>query len=127
MKTAITFAVLMILISGQIGWAQSDKAPKWEQIRQEVAAMGVDQKVTVVTTNGQKYKGTIRAIDPDFFRVYEAYQKTVVDIRFDQVKKVEKGYKPNRNTGKRVRNALIAGAALFGILVLITAIGLHGD
>jgi hypothetical protein len=127
MKTAFTFAVLTILISGQICWAQTDQIPKWEQIRREVTAMGVDQKITVVTTDGQKRKGTIRAIDTDAFRVYEAYQKTVLDIRYDQVKKVEKGYKPNRNTAKRVRNALIAGAALFGILVLITAIGLHGD
>jgi hypothetical protein len=99
-----------------------------EKIKQQITKRGRDKNVTVIMLNKTEYAGSVHSIEPDRFTVYEVDQKQLIDIKYDEVKKVLNGYGGKGISGKRVheKRSLIVGAAILGGLLIAVLIGAHG-
>ena len=99
--------------------------------QQKVVSIGIDNKITVIALDGKEYYGKITRIDADGFQIYEVDLKHTMDFKIGELQDVKKGYGGKGYGGKRIRhsgrNALIFGAALFGSVILLVAVGLRGD
>jgi hypothetical protein len=96
--------------------AQTDK------IAAKILKIGIRADVTVKLHNGKTYHGFINRIDDEQFEMSEVDLKTNVDVRYDQVKTVERGYAEKGPLGNRVgrrRGMIIAVAAAAGLGVLM--------
>jgi hypothetical protein len=112
--------------------AQSPGALK---IKKAVQKIGVNGDITVVRVDDQWSYGSIQKIDDTSFTIHDIEQKVWVNLGYDQVKKVFKGYgqggflhqgaNGHRIPPSRHRIGLIFGAALIGFLVVIAAVGLR--
>jgi predicted RNA-binding protein len=119
-------AVAFQLGSGPIQQESSTLSPEGEKVRKQVEKVGLGKTATVIMSDEREFYGSIKSIEADEFLFYEVDSKQLMTIRYDEVKKVRKGY-GDRNyvTGKRVRPSkaligAIAGAA--AILVPVTII-----
>ena len=95
-----------------------------DKIKQNVEAIGVGHKITVIRLDGQEFYGSIRSISTDGFQIYEVDQKHTIDFRYDQLQGVRKGYGGLGFGGKRIptHRSLITVAAFLGGLTLLLVI-----
>jgi len=110
--------------SAQAGAADTAK------IKSKITKLGVGSNITVVERGGNTFHGSIGQIGDDSFTVSEVDLKANVEIRYDQVKHLDKGYtQASPITGQRMppkAHKIIGfaalGAAIVAIVVLIVAL-----
>lgn len=100
--------------------AQSDK------IFAKITKIGIRADVTVKLYSGKTYYGFINRIDDQQFEMSEVDLKTNLVIRYDEVRRVERGYGEKGPLGNRVskkwrRIGTIIGAAAIAIPLIIVA------
>ena len=102
-------------------------AAQTDKIAAKILKIGIRADVTVKLYNGKTYHGFINRIDDEQFEMSEVDFKTSVVVRYDQVKKVERGYgekgplgnrvgKKGRQMGMIITLATVAG---IGVLMLV--------
>jgi hypothetical protein len=102
---------------------------KAEKLKRKVAEIGVGDKITAVTADGRETYGKVGAVGTDDFQIVEVDSGRTVTLKYSELKKIHHGDgERNVFTGKRKnpRRGWIIGAAIFGALAVILAIGL-GD
>jgi hypothetical protein len=98
-----------------------------QKMKDRVVKIGQGNDVTIVRNDGQEFYGTISKIEDDFVSISEVDLKTNVEINYQQIKKVSKGYGHKRAlNGKRIPPrkyaiGLIIGAAAILIPIIIVA------
>jgi hypothetical protein len=104
-----------------------DSASQTDKIAAKILKIGIRADVTVKLYNGKTYHGFINRIDDQQFEMSEVDLKTNVVVRYDEVKKVERGYGEKGPLGNRVGKKgrhigmIIALATTVGIGVLMIA------
>jgi hypothetical protein len=74
-----------------------------DKLWEKVTRIGLQNEITVKLNNKDEYHGTVEAIENDAFKIYEVDLKQVVEFKFAEVRKVEKGFGHNHNIfGQRV-------------------------
>jgi hypothetical protein len=110
------------------GLAQSP-APPSEKIRHTVQKIGVAGEITVVLKSGDEYYGAVTQIEADSFELAEVDRQQKITVRYDEVKKVSRGYGRKKNIhGQRIpprTSRIVAIAVLGGLfgLLLFGALG----
>lgn len=95
-------------------------SPQAEEVKKQVEKIGSAKALTVILPSRDEYYGTISKIDATEFAISEVDLKQIITLKYDEVKKVRKGYGgKNFITGKRVnpRTNLIAGIAVGGGII----------
>lgn len=101
------FCCLLITIAATgVCVAQGTPAPSQQdaidKIKQDVARIGLGNKITVIKLDGQEAYGSIRRIDADGFQIEEVDQKSAVDFKYNELQGVRKGYGSKGYGGKRL-------------------------
>jgi hypothetical protein len=132
MKQTLTCLLLLVLVPNcsLVGRGQTNQSPtpstqtgltpKAENIKAQVAKLGVGKDVTVKLLNTKEYHGSIRIIDDRWFAIYEVELKQVISINYDEVRKVSRGYSLTTSSGRRVldnHRRLIA--TIIGIVIVV--------
>jgi hypothetical protein len=116
-------AVVILSFSGiAAGQASVSETAK---TKAKIAKLGVGTDVTVVGRAGKTFHGSIGKVGDDSFSVNEVDLKANVEIRYDQVKRLEKGYTPaSPITGHRTshKTQRIIGFAALGALVVVVVV-----
>lgn len=99
-------------------------AAQTDKIAAKIVKIGIRADVTVKLYSGKTYHGFINRIDDQQFEISEVDLKTSLVIRYDEVKKVERGYGEKGPLGNRVgkkwrRIGLIIGLAAVAIPLII--------
>jgi hypothetical protein len=124
-----TVATLLVLSFAAMVGAQSSSSDA-AKTKNRITKFGVGADVTVVERGGKTFHGAIGQINNDTFTISEVDLKANVEIRYDQVKRLDKGYsQPSPITGQRMppktRKIIgwaLAGAAVVLIVVIIKAL-----
>ena len=97
-------------------------AKRAEEIKAKVAKLGTgpNAKIDLISTDGTELQGFVSQINDEDFVVSNSFGNTRT-LPYSDVKSIK-----GRPMSKPVK-MLIAAGATFGVLFLITAIGLHGD
>lgn len=85
------------------------------------------EKLRSSNLNGQKFYGSVNNIEADGFEIVEVDSKQTAGFKYIELKKINKGDgEKNLITGKRAnpQKGWLYGAAIFGTLLVILAIGL---
>jgi hypothetical protein len=104
--------------------------PAAQRIKDSVDKIGIGGRITVVLSNGEERYGSVSDIASTSFEVVEVDLKQKISIDYADVKKVRRNYGgKNYISGKRPdpKWGLIAGAAIFGALFIVVAVGLRND
>jgi len=96
----------------------------------KIMKIGIRANVTVKLHNGKTLHGFINRIEDQQFEISEVDLKTILVIRYDEVKKVESGYGPKGLLGNRVgkkgrRIGTIIGLAALAIPIIIVAVSIR--
>ena len=105
--------------------AQSQTASSADKIRDKVTKIGLRNDITVSLNNGDVYRGKVEALENETFKISEVDLKQVVEFKFAEVRKVQKGYAGRNLMGQRVSPTLnhigtvlgIAGAVLLVVFL----------
>ena len=120
-----TLTVFFILSFGVAAQAQSS-ASDTAKTKAKITKLGVGAPVTIVQHGGKTFHGALAQIGPDTFTVSEVDLKANVEIRYDQVKHLDKGYSPaSPITGQRQApktRKILGLAALGGLVVSIVLV-----
>src|SRR4051812_24300560 len=102
-NTAIALlAVLLTVLCASVTQAQSS-ASETAKTKAKITKLGVGADVTVAENGGKTFHGAIDQINADTFTMREVDLKANIEIRYDQVKHLDKGYTPpDPLTGKRL-------------------------
>ncbi|HEY1241236.1 MAG TPA: hypothetical protein VGF16_11810 [Bryobacteraceae bacterium] len=106
------------------------QTPHANQIRQQVAKIGVLGNLTVSTPGGMEYYGNLRSIGSDDFTINEVDLGHPVTLRYEEVSKVRSGYGTSRNIyGKRIHphTKLIVGLLVVGGLLALVFVAVASD
>lgn len=122
----MTLTLLTMLFCAVIADAQSS-ALDTAKTKARITKLGVGADVTVAERGGKTFHGSIGQIGPDTFTISEVDLKANVEIRYDQVKRLEKGYSPaspitGQRTSPKTRKIIgfvALGAAVVAIIALI--------
>lgn len=104
-----------------------------EKLKAKVAKIGLRNEITVTLNNRDIYHGSVDDIAVDSFKVAEVDLHQVMEFRFSEVRKIEKGYGHSRDVyGRRIpprkhNFGLALGLAAILIPVVIIAAALHSD
>jgi hypothetical protein len=105
---------------GQTPQTAPPLGPQAEEIRKQIEKIGFGNQLTVILPAGQEYYGTITKVDSTEFTIAEVDLKQALTLKYDEVKKVRKGYgRKHSLTGMRInpRTSLIAGMAVVGCII----------
>ncbi len=132
---AILTTLALLLTSNHLCFAQTNpanssqmkqvQAAETEKLKQQVEKIGIGRKITVIRLDGREFYGSVGSIEADGFQVDEVDLKQAVSFKYNELKKVRKGYGgKNYAVGKRVKpgRGLLIGAAIFGTLFVILGI-----
>lgn len=100
---------------------QAPDPKRAEEIKRRVERMAVGARITVVLEHGDDLHGALARVDATTFEVDEVDRLVRVTVRYDEVKKVRKGYgEKNLFTGKRPNPlwGYVALAALVGFVAI---------
>jgi len=103
------------------------QAAKMEQLKKQVEKIGIGRKITVIRLDEREFYGSVSNLEADGFQIDEVDLKQTVDFKYNELKKVRKGYGgKNYAVGKRVKpgRGLLYGVAIFGTLFVILGIAL---
>jgi hypothetical protein len=98
-----------------------------QKMKEEVVKIGQGNDITIVRRDGQEFYGTISKIEDDFVSISEVDLKAKIEIDYQQIKKVSKGYGHKKAwNGKRIPPrkyaiGLIIGAAAILIPIILVA------
>ncbi len=134
---AILASLALLVTSNYLCFAQTNpanpsqmkqvQAAKVEQLKKQVEKIGIGRKITVIRLDEREFYGSVSNIEADGFQIDEVDLKQTVDFKYNELKKVRKGYGgKNYAVGKRVnpRRSFLIGAAIVGALFLILGIAL---
>jgi hypothetical protein len=131
MRLRLLSVFLMATVFAQARGQQPQPTPQGsaaqtDKIAAKINRIGIRADVTVKLYRGKTYHGFINRIDDQQFEISEVDLKTSVVIRYDEVKKVEKGYGQKGPLGNRVgkkgrRIGTILGLAALAIPLIIVA------
>jgi hypothetical protein len=132
--------IFVILVTGNhLCFAQTDAANSSqkkqvqsaakERLKKQVDKIGIGGKITVIRLDERKFYGSVSGIEDDNFQIQDVDSKQTLDFKYAELKKVKKGDgERNLLTGKRAnpsaRRGWLYGAAIFGTLFVLLAIGL---
>jgi threonine dehydratase len=108
-------------------------AEETEKIKGKIVKIGAGNDITIVRRDGQEFYGTISKIADDYVTVSDVDLKANVEIYYQQVRKVSKGYGNSKAwNGKRIppkKHAigLILGAAAIAIPVIIVLVSMRKE
>jgi hypothetical protein len=98
-------------------------AAETKEVKERILKIGLGHDVTIVRRDGQEFYGRIERIEDAFVVLYEIDLKANVEIHFEQIKKVSKGYGSSRAwNGKRIPPKKRMLGLFIGISVLILPI-----
>jgi hypothetical protein len=104
--------------------------PPAQKIQDSVNKIGIGGRITVILTSGEERYGSVSDIGNTSFEIVEVDLRQKMTIDYTDVKKVRSNYGgKNYISGKRPdpKWGLIAGAAIFGTLLILLAVGLRND
>jgi len=131
---AILAGLALLLSSNHLCFAQTNptypsqikqiQAAETQKLKQQVEKIGIGRKITVIKLNEGEFYGSVSKIEADGFQINEADSKQIVDFKYNELKKVRKGYGGKGFLGKRVKpgRGLLYGLAIFGTLFVILGI-----
>lgn len=102
-------------------------AAETKKVKEQIREIGPGKDVTIVRRDGQHFYGAIERIEDDLVAIYDVDLKAKVEIYFEQIKKVSKGYGHARAwNGKRIppkkrRIGLIIGLAVLVLPLILVA------
>jgi len=134
---AILASLTLLVTSNHLCFAQTNpanptqmkqvQAAAIEKFKQQVEKIGIGRNITVIRIDEREFYGSVSNIEADGFQIDEVDLKQTVSFKYNELKKVRKGYGgKNYAVGKRVnpRRSFLIGAAIVGGLVLILGIAL---
>ena len=78
--------------SGTVPQQQSSTlSPQGEKVRKQLVKIGSGKDVTVILNDEREFYGSLKSIDADTFLLFDVDGKQLLNIRYDEVKKVRKG------------------------------------
>jgi hypothetical protein len=114
-------AAALVFLQMQVGRAQPPNAqtplsPAAAGAKTQVDALPIGGKLTVAMLDGSEYHGHLRSIEADSFSMREVDLKTVLTLRYEEAKRVQKDYGRPGFGGKRVnpRTNRIAALLILG-------------
>lgn len=119
MRHFLAFAFVASCLAGQQP-ARLDPAAL--KVKDRVAGIGVAGRITVILKNGSERYGTVVQVEPSTFEIVEVDLRQRLTFRYDEVEKVRKSYGGRNSISGTRPNPLwgiIAGAALFGTLIIV--------
>jgi hypothetical protein len=103
--------------------AEIKLATETKQVKERIVKIGLGQDVTIVRRDRQEFYGRIERIEDELVVIYEVDLKANLEIHFEQIKKVSKGYGNSRAwNGKRIPPKKHMIGLIIGIGVLILPI-----
>ena len=117
----------IIPISAQTLPNKTDAAPssqldeKAREIKNQIIKIGEKNDITIIGKNKREFYGSVLEIKDTSVSIKEIDQKVIVEINYQQIKKVRKGYGSSKNRfGNRIptRTTVIATAVIAGLLIL---------
>ena len=135
------FALTALLItSNHLCFAQTNpanpsqmkdvQAAETVKLKKQIEEIGIGRKITVIRLDEREFYGSVSNIEADGFQIDEVDLKQTVGFKYNELKKVRKGYGgKNYAVGKRIKplKNLLVGAALLGGPVLFFGILLSKD
>jgi hypothetical protein len=116
----------VVLVEAQTPQKSDDeirRAEETKNIKERIGKIGRGKDVTIVRRDGREFYGRIESIEDDRVSIYEVDLKAKVEINFDQIKKVSKGYGNSRAwNGKRIPPKKHMIGLLIGIGAIILPI-----
>jgi hypothetical protein len=102
---------------------------KAQEIKNQIIKIGQNNDITIIGKNGREFYGSVLEIKDESVSINEIDQKAIVEIKYQNIKKVRSGYRSARiASGKRVSRvrsiiplAVIAGSLLLPIILLANA------
>ena len=94
---------------------------KAQEIKNRIINIGQNNDITIIGKNKREFYGSVLEIKDDSVSINEIDQKVIVEIKYQEINKVRKGYGLAKNRfGNRIptRRHLIATAAVLGLLAL---------
>ena len=122
----IVWTQIIFLLIG----SASAQTPPADRIRQDVGKIGVLGEITVYVKDGREFYGSVGRIGPDDFTVADVDQKRDVTLRFDEVRKIAKGYgRGHTITGRRIppKRKLITTLIVVGGLLTLVIVAVATD
>jgi hypothetical protein len=117
--TALVFLQMPVGRAQTPTGAQPQLSPAAVRVKAEVDALPIGGKLTVNMLDGSEYHGNVRSIEADSFSIREVDLKSVLTLRYEEVKRVQKDYGRPGFGGKRVnpRTNRIVGLLFLGALL----------
>lgn len=135
LSTTLFFAVLMLVsiisVSAQTTPDNSNQPTakideKINKIKDDINKIGKWGEITIIDTDSKEFYGSVLEINNDSVKIHDVDQKADIEIKYQRIKKVRKGYGDARGwSGKRIPNrrhilGLVIGAA--AVIVIPIAI-----
>lgn len=130
---AILASLALLITSNHLCFAQTNpsqmkqvQAAALEKLKKEVEEIGIGKKITVIRLDEREFYGSVNNIEADGFQIDEVDIKQPLSFKYTELKKVRSGYGGKGYGGKRVKSGRgwLYGAAIFGTLFVILAVGL---
>jgi hypothetical protein len=100
------------------------------KIKGKVEKLGLGHEVTVKMNDGREFHGSIKVIDPDGFTLAEVDLRQLLDLKYNDTKKVSAGYGEKGFMGRRVnpkRSFWIGLAVIGGLLAVVFGVATNID
>jgi hypothetical protein len=101
--------------------AASKLAEETKKVKERILKISRGNDVTIVRRDGREFYGRIESLEDDRVSIYEVDLKAKIEIYFEEIKKVSKGYGSTRAwNGKRIppKKRLIGLIIGIGVLIL---------
>ena len=111
--------------SGTVPQQQSSTlSPQGEKVRKQLVKIGSGKDVTVILNDEREFYGSLKSIDADTFLLFDVDGKQLLNIKYDEVKRVRKGYgHKDFITGKRISpNKALIGMIIGAAAILIPVV-----
>ena len=129
----IVFSCFSVAVSAQTPTPRSDASIKLEndtkKNKKRIFDIGRGNEITIVRRGSKEFYGTITDIGDDSVAVSEVDLKVQVDIPYEQISKVEKGYGDGRGfSGKRISphkhriGLIIIGATAAAVAIFLISV-----
>lgn len=125
LTAALLTSLLVCPLRSQSGVPLPQLSSTASDIRARVSALPIGSKLTVNINDGNQYCGQLYGIEGETFSLREVDLKTLVTVRYEDVKRVRKDYGRPGFGGRRVyprTNRIAAIAILGGLMALIFAL-----
>lgn len=94
---------------------------KAQKNKDKVTKIGQGNDITIIKKNGKEFYGSVTSIESNLVLISEIDHEEIIEIRYQEIKKVRKGYGVSRNRfGNRIPTGRNAAAliVLSGLMIL---------